>query len=43
VEGLESVEEEERYDFWSFLRVLEVSKFLGKFGQGNCVNFLCKK
>jgi hypothetical protein len=42
VEGLESVEEEEKYDFWSFQRVLEVSEVQGKFWQSNGVNFLCK-
>jgi hypothetical protein len=39
VEGLESVEEEEKVGFWSFLRVLEVYEVQGKFGQSNDVNF----
>jgi hypothetical protein len=39
VEGLESVEEEGKYGFWSFLRVLDVVKFLGKFEQSNGVKF----
>ena len=39
VEGLESVEEEEEYEFWSFLRVRIVGKFLGKFEQSNGVKF----
>jgi hypothetical protein len=39
VKGLESVEEEEEYEFWSFLRVFEVVRFLGKFEQSNSVKF----
>jgi hypothetical protein len=39
VEGLESVEEEEKYDFWSFLGVLDVCEVQGKFEQSNGVNF----
>ena len=40
MEGLESVEEEEEeYEFWSFLRVRIVGKFLGKFEQSNGVKF----
>jgi hypothetical protein len=39
VEGLESVEEEEEYRFWSFLRVLDVVKSLGKLEQSNSVKF----
>jgi hypothetical protein len=39
VEGLESVEEEENYEFWSFLRVLGVVKSLGKFEQSNDAKF----
>jgi hypothetical protein len=39
VEGLESVEEEEEYEFWNFLRVRIVGKSLGKFEQSNDVKF----
>jgi hypothetical protein len=39
MEGLESVEEEEEYEFWTFLRVRIVGKFLGKFEQSNGVKF----
>jgi hypothetical protein len=33
VVGLESVEEEEKDGFWSFVRVLNISKVVGKFWQ----------
>jgi hypothetical protein len=39
MEGLESVEEEEKEGFWSFLRVLDVYEVMGKFRQSNGVNF----
>jgi hypothetical protein len=39
MKGLGSVEEEEEYEFWSFLRVRIVGKFLGKFEQSNGMKF----
>jgi hypothetical protein len=33
VEGLESVKEEEKEGFWTFLRVLTVYEVLGKLGR----------
>ena len=40
MEGLESVEEEEEeYEFWSFLRGKDVVKSLDKFEQSNDVKF----
>jgi hypothetical protein len=39
VEGLSSIEEEEKDGFQSFVRVLDVSKVVSKFRQSNGVNF----